>query len=144
MLVNIAFLVLGVGTPSASIFYSLTRRKSAIYWVMASIAVSALLFAASSTSGTKEVRVATKVSEPETQAGKALVRAVQGVGDTLIKWFLLAANSYIVLRGLSLLLLASGTREAHDPNTSIRYFVGALVLVLILGAGLSANLMQTG
>lgn len=53
-----------------------------------------------------------------------------------MKACLMAAGVYIVLQGLWLLVLFSRTRVPDAPLIIVRFFVGALICLGILGIGL--------
>jgi hypothetical protein len=136
---NIGFLVLNCGALGSSIFFSLKASKAALYWLGASAVVAITLFALSLGHLRHQMRDGPTIGGPSMASAPALENTVRESGDTVIRLLLLAAGIYIVLRGLRILVLLSRAHERDTPVTIIRFFVGALLCVGILGVGLSGH-----
>lgn len=136
---NIAFVALNCAVLSASVSFSFKGGKSALSWFVLAILVAAALFAVSLSRLKHQMLHVAPVSQSGSSIGATLESTVQECGDAVMKACLVAAGVYIVLQGWRLLVLFSRTRVANGPLTIVRFFVGALLCMGILGVGLSAH-----
>lgn len=136
---NIAFVALNGAVLGASISFSFKGGKSARSWFVLAILVAAAVFAVSLSRLKHQMLQVAPVSQSASSIGATLEGTVQECGDAVMKACLVAAGVYIVLQGWRLLVLFSRTRVPNASLTIVRFFVGALLCVGILGVGLSAH-----
>jgi hypothetical protein len=134
---NVAFMMLTCGALGASLHFSLKGRKIALSWFLCLTVGSVTLFAVSlSHLKHQMLELAPASQSSPSSTGATLESTVRQSGDAVMKACLMAAGVYIVLQGLWLLVLFSRTRVPNAPVIIVRFFVGALICLGILGIGL--------
>lgn len=136
---NMAFMTLSCGALCTSVYFSLKGRETALSWLLCVALGSVTLFASSLSHLKHQMLEVTPPSQSSGSIGPTLESTVQQSGDAVMKTCLVAAAIYIVLHGWRLLVLFSRTRLANSPLIIVRFFVGALLCVGILGVGLLAH-----
>jgi len=132
---NVAFMTLACGALGASLHFSLKGRKIALSWFLWTT-VGSLTLLAVSLSHLKHQGLAPASQAATSSPRAALENTVRQSGDALLKACLMAAGVYIVFQGLRLLVLFSRARAPNAPLIIVRFFVGALICLGILGIGL--------
>jgi hypothetical protein len=141
---NMAFMTLSCGALCASVYFSLKGRETALSWFLWATLASVTLFAVSLSHLKHQMLELTPPPQSSSSSGATNTRTVQESGDAAMKACLVAAGVYIVLQGWRLLVLFSTTRVPDSPLIIVRFFVGALLCVGVLGVGLSVHLPPGG
>ena len=136
---NFAFVALNCGAFGASIYFALTGRKPPLAWFLWAMLGSVILFGISLSHVKHQLLALTSASQSSSSTGATLESTVQESGNAMMKAGLVASGVYIVLRGWSLLALFSRKQVPNSALAIVRFFVGALLCVGILGIGLSAH-----
>jgi hypothetical protein len=140
---NMAFVTLTWGVFSALISLPFESRKTTLRWFLGALLGSVVLFGISLSHPKHQLQEMRPPSQTcPSSTGATLESIVQELGNTMMKACLVVSGVYIVLRGWSLLLVFSKTRIPDAPLAIVRFLVGALLCVGILGVGLSAHRSQ--
>ena len=136
---NTAFMTLNCVALCGSVYFSLKGRRTALPWFLYATLGSITLFAVSFSHLNHQMLELTPSSQSSSSIGATIESTVRQTGDAILKVCLVAAGALIVLQGSMLLVLFSRTRVTNAQLIIVRFFVGALLCLGILGAGLLAH-----